>query len=162
MNNFKNSYEVLTINFDIKNNTLNYHPLNIYFDFSNILEQKNKKMQNSYLSDIFNDVSNILYQLISIKNIKNIRFVEKKICNMNLKLNKNITKGIDSDLIVIPLIDKSVKEVVGRVCYIDKFTKNSIISLLYLPETFLFNKKEVLHQLFHILGFKNNSGYFKF
>ena len=76
---------------------------------------------------------------------------------MNLKLNKNITKGIDSDLIVIPLIDKSVKEVVGRVCYIDKFSKNSIISLLYLPENFFFNKKEVLHQIFNILGFNVNN-----
>ena len=156
-NNFKNSNKILNINFNMKNNTLDYHPLNIYFDFSNILEQKNKKMQNSYLLNIFKDVSNILYQLITIKNIKSISFVEKKICNMDLKLNKNITKGIDSDLIVIPLIDKSVKEVVGKVCYIDKFSKNSIISLLYLPENFLFNKKEVLHQLFHILGFNVNN-----
>ena len=70
---YKNSNKVLIINFDIKNNSLDYHPLNIYFDFSNILAQKNKKIQNSYLSIYFDDISNILYQLISIKNIKNIR-----------------------------------------------------------------------------------------
>ena len=77
-NNHKNPNKVLNINFNIKNNTLDYHPLNIYFDFSNIIDHKNTKMQNIYLSNIFNDVPNILYQLISIKNIKNIRFVEKK------------------------------------------------------------------------------------
>ena len=52
-NNYKNSNEVLNINFDIKNNTLDYHPLNIYFDFSNILEQKNKKLQNSLFIKYF-------------------------------------------------------------------------------------------------------------
>ncbi len=72
---------------------------------------------------------------------------------MDLKLNNEIYQGINSDLIIIPLINKSIKEVVGIICLIDNKSKRAIISLLYFPQNLIFNKNQILHQLIHILGF---------
>ena len=60
-NNYKNSNKVLNINFDIKNNTLDYHPLNIYFDFSNILEKKKSKKCKIHIYQIFLMMYQIFY-----------------------------------------------------------------------------------------------------
>ena len=46
-NNYKNSYKI--INLDVKNNILDYHPLKIYFDFSNIFNKNNKKEYSNIL-----------------------------------------------------------------------------------------------------------------
>ena len=145
--------KISKINLKTNKNIEEYHPLNIFVDYSNIINQK----QKSKLKNELNDVSNILKQLISIKNIQKIKYKGKKVCNMKIKLNKKISEGINTDLIIIPLIDKSINQVLGRMCLIDNNSKRSIINLLYLPQNFKYNKNQILHQLFHILGFNTNN-----
>ena len=151
---FSKIIKIPKINLKTNKEFEDYHPLNIYFDYSNILNIKENEKSN--IINIFNQVSNILNQLISVKNIQKIKYTDKKICNMNIKINENIIKGINSDLIIIPLINKSIKEVLGRICLKDKISKRSIIGLLYLPPNLQFNKNQILHQLIHILGFNTN------
>ena len=145
--------KISKINLKTNKSIEDYHPLNIFVDYSNIINQK----QKSKLINELNNVSNILKQLISIKNIQKIKYKGKKVCNMKIKLNKKISEGINTDLIIIPLIDKSINQVLGRMCLIDNNSKRSIINLLYLPQNFKYNKNQILHQLFHILGFNTNN-----
>ena len=145
--------KISKINLKTNKSIEDYHPLNIFVDYSNIINQK----QKSKLINELNNVSNILNQLISIKNIQKIKYKGKKVCNMKIKLNKKISEGINTDLIIIPLIDKSINQVLGRMCLIDNNSKRSIINLLYLPQNFKYNKNQILHQLFHILGFNTNN-----
>jgi hypothetical protein len=149
---YSNIKNLSKIKLKINKNIEDYHPLNIFVDYSNIINQK----QKSKLINELNDVSNILKQLISIKNIQKIKYKGKTVCKMKIKLNKKISKGINADLIIIPLIDKSINQVLGRMCLIDNNSKRSIINLLYLPKDFKYNKNQILHQLFHILGFNAN------
>ncbi len=151
---FSKIIKIPKINLKTNKSFEDHHPLNIYYDYSNILNIKENEKSN--IINIFNQVSNILNQLISVKNIQKIKYTSRKICNMNIKMNENIIKGINSDLIIIPLINKSIKEVLGRICLIDKISKRSIIGLLYLPPNLKFNKNQILHQLIHILGFNTN------
>ena len=128
-----------------------YHPLRITFDYSNISE---KEMENNpNIKSILKEASNILNQLISIKNVKKKKFKNNILCNTKVKLDEDLSYGIDSDLIVVLLIKKVNKKVTGRSCVLDKEYKRTVISLLYLPKNLQFNKNKVLHQLIHILGF---------
>ncbi len=128
-----------------------YHPLKITFDYSNISEKEMEYNPNIKL--ILKEASNILNQLISIKNVKKIQFKNNILCNRKVKLDEDLSYGIDTDLIVVPLIQKVNKKVTGRSCVLDKEYKRTVISLLYLPKNLQFNKNQVLHQLIHILGF---------
>ena len=146
---YSNSKKISIINLKTNKSIEDYHPLNIFVDYSNIINQKEK----SKLINELNYVSDILNQLISIKNIQWIKYTNDSICNMKIKLNETISEGINADLIIIPLIDNSINQVLGRMCLIDDESKRSIINLLYLPQDFKYNKNQILHQLFHILGF---------
>ncbi len=146
---YSNIKKISKINLKTNKSIEDYHPLNIFVDYSNIINQKEK----SKLINELNYVSDILNQLISIKNIQWIKYTNDSICNMKIKLNETISEGINADLIIIPLIDNSINQVLGRMCLIDDESKRSIINLLYLPQDFKYNKNQILHQLFHILGF---------
>ena len=150
---YSNSKKISIINLKTNKSIEDYHPLNIFVDYSNIINQKEK----SKLINELNYVSDILNQLISIKNIQWIKYTNDSICNMKIKLNETISEGINADLIIIPLIDNSINQVLGRMCLIDDESKRSIINLLYLPQDFKYNKNQILHQLFHILGFNTNN-----
>ena len=149
---YSNIKNLSKIKLKINKNIEDYHPLNIFVDYSNIINQK----QKSKLINELNYVSDILNQLISIKNIQWIKYTNDSICNIKIKLNEKISEGINADLIIIPLIDNSINQVLGRMCLIDNNSKRSIINLLYLPQNFKYNKNQILHQLFHILGFNAN------
>ena len=58
--------KISKINLKTNKNIEDYHPLNIFVDYSNIINQK----QKSKLINELNNVLNILNQLISIKNVK--------------------------------------------------------------------------------------------
>ena len=149
---YSNIKNLSKIKLKINKNIEDYHPLNIFVDYSNIINQK----QKSKLINELNYVSDILNQLISIKNIQWIKYTNDSICNIKIKLNEKISEGINADLIIIPLIDNSINQVLGRMCLIDNNSKRSIINLLYLPQDLNYDKNQILHQLFHILGFNAN------
>ena len=146
-----NNIEKISIN--IENKSIeDYHSLKIYFDNSNIINEIGKSKISKIIKDL-NEISDILSNLITIKKIQWIKYTNDKICNMKIKVNKKISEGINADLIIIPLIDNSINQVLGRMCLIDNNSKRSIINLLYLPQDLNYDKKEIYHQLFHILGF---------
>ena len=149
-----NNIEKISIN--IENKSIeDYHSLKIYFDNSNIINEIGKSKISKIIKDL-NEISDILSNLITIKKIQWIKYTNDKIFNIKIKLNKKISEGINADLIIIPLIDNSINQVLGRMCLIDNNSKRSIINLLYLPQDLNYDKNQILHQLFHILGFNAN------
>ena len=149
----------------IKNITEYSHPLKISFDYSNL-----NKEEINILNQKFEKISNYFSKLLEANNKIKIKTTQniKSLCeNKFEKYDKiNIEKGYNSDLLIIPFINNNINDIRGGICAYSNINLKPIISYLQISNKYLnsnLNKEnnqniiiEIMHQIFHILGFTKN------
>ena len=153
-----------TISIPIKND---YHQIKIYFVFTQLEQSNIEKRLINVLKNRLKQVETVLSQFINIKkgNIVKFNLEPKKFCDSTIEYyDKNLLKGIKTDLLIYPIfkdISKKNHQVHSKICGVDSKTKRPNVGVLFYNRKINYKTDEIIEQYFidtihhmiHILGF---------
>ena len=154
------------IKLSIKTEKEEYHPFELYNDFSSL--KNNDKKVTSFIIESLNNIKEILKKILIVKNKYKISLDLNltEICNKNIfNYSKNINSGIDADFILFPFFSETDKLIYSKICINHIKTNRPIIAYLKINYKKLHKKitenkislnkfeLKILHYLFQSIGF---------
>ena len=161
----QNSFEVIEIN---NSTNSDYVPFSIHIDFQALNDTPLEIEYNNEIKKYILIAKKIIESFLSTNIRYNISSLNLgKICN-NAELDNMKTSGFNTNLIIIPIFDlynDIIEKVIDLtdyyICSTLSSDKRPLIATLYLSKLLFHNTgeiilTEILHDLFHILGFRED------
>ena len=161
----QNSFEVIEIN---NSTNSDYVPFSIHIDFQALNDTPLEIEYNNEIKKYILIAKKIIESFLSTNIRYNISSLNLgKICN-NAELDNMKTCGFNTNLIIIPIFDlynDIIEKVIDLtdyyICSTLSSDKRPLIATLYLSKLLFHNTgeiilTEILHDLFHILGFRED------
>ena len=161
----------LTTSQNNKSRRLNsYHPISFYVDYTQMEnDQINYNLSSSYVNFIKSSLQlslELFSELLKVKRNGNIKIKNPEECDEKIKYyNNKIKSGVDNDIILIPIIDKTLGfDVLAAAssCYLSAEDNRPIMGYILISPFYkdygYNNSKEYysflfLHEITHILVF---------
>ena len=161
----QNYFEVIKI----KNSTnSNYAPFSIYIDFQALNDTSLEKDYNNQIKKYILIAKKIIESLLSTNVRYNISSLNLgNLCN-NSQLDNMRTSAFNTNLIIIPIfdefnniIDKGIDLTDYYICSSLNSDKRPLIATLSISKLLFFNTEEIIlteiiHDFFHVLGFRED------
>ena len=126
------------VNINTKPKRMNYfHPLRLKYDFSNLEKNDN----NSYLISLLNEASEILTKLIYTDNNKKLNINPEIMAKCKTDLTFENASELDTDIIIIPIIDKITSKYKIDI-YKNKINKMPSIVILQIRNNFIIKSED--------------------
>ena len=174
---FKCGHEKIKIKPKILNNSFiednktrrldSYHPISFFVDYTQMDKFENTTYID-FLKSSINETLKLFSELIKVKRSQKIVIPNPTKCySLITDYNKNITIGVDYDIILYPIIDPTLDEGVEAAassCFLNKEDKRPIMGFVLLNQNYSYNKVNakdylimlLLHEITHILVFSNS------
>ena len=161
----------LTTSRNNKSRRLNsYHPISFYVDYTQMEnDQINYNLSSSYVNFIKSSLQlslELFSELLKVKRNGNIKIKNPEKCFEKIKYyNNKILSGVDNDIILIPILDKTLNAQAGASpCFLNAEDNRPIMGYILISpfnEDFGYNNSKeyysllFLHEITHILVFSD-------
>ena len=167
---YKKIPKILNTSSDIEDNKTrrldSYHSMSFFVDYTQLDRDSVSNSYKIFLKEAISSTLNLFSELLKVKRTKKISIKNPFECSEYIKYyDKSIEKGVDKDIILIPIIDETLGFTLASAtsCFLNHDDHRPIMGFILLNNNYSMKKKNakeflimlLLHEITHVLVFSD-------
>ena len=145
-----------------------YHSISFFVDYTQLDRDSADSTYKNFLKSAIESTLKIFSELIKVKRTKNLVFKNPAECSDKITyFNNQITTGVDRDIILFPIIDRTLEsgvDAAASACYVEPTTYRPTMGFVLLNQNYAYTKTNakdfltmlLLHEITHVLVFSES------